>query len=93
MAEPESDPPGAGDELFIHLNLVGLAALMGTVEEAMARGRGELSLGWGGVTVTGGGLPEKIGNLVLTYVDRPGPGDEEPDPQPLRRMPVLEAQS
>lgn len=95
MAEPESDKPGAGDELFIHLNLAGLAALMGTVEEAMVRGRSELSLGWGGVTVTGGGSAAGFASLTLTYVERPGPDDDDDGtgrPDPLPRTTVLVAQ-
>src|SRR5688572_4482564 len=50
MSESDTQEP-ADDELHIHLNLAGLAALMGTIEAAMARGRAELRLGWSGVSV------------------------------------------
>lgn len=88
------EAPGApDDELHIHLNLAGLATLMGTIHEAMVRGRAELRLDWSGVTVTGGGSAERVGSLKLTWVERPGPDEDEPDPQPLRRTPVLETVS
>jgi hypothetical protein len=40
--EFEPDPPGGG-ELFIHLDLDGLAALLRAVEAALATGRGHLT--------------------------------------------------
>ena len=88
------EAPGAADEddLHIHLSLAGLATLMGTIHEAMVRGRAELRLDWSGVSVSGGGpAAERIATLKLTWVDRPGPGEPEPEPQPVRRTPVLEA--
>jgi hypothetical protein len=39
----EPDPPGGGGELFIHLDLDGLAALLRAVEAALATGRGHLT--------------------------------------------------
>jgi len=66
---------------------------MGTIHEAMERGRAELSLGWGGVTVTGGGSAGRVGSLTLTWVERRDPDEDEPEPQPLRRTPVLETLS
>jgi hypothetical protein len=80
----------ADDEVHIHLNLAGLATLMGTIHEAMVRGRAELRLDWSGVSVSGGGSAGRVASLKLTWVERPGPDEDEPDPQPLRQTPVLE---
>ena len=84
-------PGGADDDLHIHLNLAGLAALMGTIEQAMAHGRSELRLGWSGVTVTGGGSADGLRTLTLTW--RPDDdGDDEREPDPLPQTRVLETQ-
>ena len=57
MATEPHSPVGGGGELFIHLDLDGLAALLRAVESALATGRGHLtceSAGGRGVSVTGG---------------------------------------
>jgi hypothetical protein len=86
---------GTGDadnEVHIHLNLAGLAALMGTIEQAMAHGRSELRLGWSGVTVSGCGS-DGLRTLTLTW--RPDGDDDDEDerqPDPVPRARVLETQ-
>lgn len=50
-------PPSGDDELFIHLDLDGLAALLRAVESALATGRGHLtceSAGGRGIAVSSG---------------------------------------
>ena len=85
-------------ELFIHLDLEGLASLMKAIEAAMARGRGSVSLcGGSGMTAGGGGAPQQYEKVTLTFADRPGPSDDagwtgHPDPEPDARVPVLEMQ-
>lgn len=59
------------DELFIHLDLDGLLALMKATEAAIATGRGRLELGSGGITVGSGPAPFKV---TLTYSDPGGGG-------------------
>ncbi len=51
------EPPGGDDELFIHIDLDGLAALLRAVEAALATGRGHLtceSAGGRGIAVRSG---------------------------------------
>jgi hypothetical protein len=60
------------DELFIHLDLDGLLALMKAAEAAIATGRGRLGLGSGGVTVSGG--TASFARVTLTYSDPGGSG-------------------
>jgi hypothetical protein len=62
------------DELFIHLDLHGLAALMKATEAAMATGRGRLELGSesGGITVRSGAAP--FTKVTLTFSDHGGGG-------------------
>ena len=93
MSKPKADNPSADDEVHIHLNLAGLAALMGTIEQAMAHGRAELRLGWSGVTVTGGASADGLRTLTLTWRPDEYDGDEELEPDPLPRARVLETQS
>ena len=90
---------GSGDgELFIHLDLAGLAALLRAVEAAMASGRGQLSLPDGsGMSVGGAGAAGTFGKVTVTFADPAGPSDDDrrsrrPDPDPIPRVPVLELQ-
>jgi hypothetical protein len=92
MPEPNTEKPAPDDELHIHLNLAGLAALMGTIEAAMVSGRSELRLGWSGVTITGGGS-DGLRTLILTWRPDGDDGDEELEPDPVPRARVLETQS
>jgi hypothetical protein len=59
-----------GEELFIHLDLDGLRALMKATEAAIATGRGRLELGsgFGGITVSSGAAP--FAKVTLTFSDR-----------------------
>jgi hypothetical protein len=63
-----------GDELFIHLDLAGLLALMRATEAAIATGRGRLKLGSasGGIVVSSGAAPFE--RVTLTYSDPGGGG-------------------
>lgn len=61
-------PPGGGEELFIDLDLDGLAALLRAVEAALATGRGHLtceSAGGRGISVRNGSRP--IDLVTLTF--------------------------
>lgn len=60
------------DELFIHLDLDGLLALMKAAETAIATGRGRLELGSGGIIVGSG--TAFFGRVTLTFSDRDGGG-------------------
>jgi hypothetical protein len=67
-------PPGDGEELFIYLDLDGLAALLRAVEAALATGRGHLtceSAGGRGISVSSGSRP--IDLVTLTF-SRPRSG-------------------
>jgi hypothetical protein len=62
-------------ELFIHLDIDGLAALLKAIEAAMRTGRGELSsdaYGPGG-TIVASGAPDAFGKVTVTF-DRPPRG-------------------
>jgi hypothetical protein len=65
---PDKTPPD--DELFIHLDLHGLAALMKATEAAMATGRGRLELGSGGITVSSATGP--FAKVTMTFSYRGG---------------------
>jgi hypothetical protein len=91
MSAPNTEKPIPDDEVHIHLNLAGLAALMGTIEQAMAHGRSELRLDWSGVTVTDGGS-DGLRTLTLTWRTDDDDGDEELEPEPLPRIRILETQ-
>ncbi|MEO7177966.1 MAG: hypothetical protein ABIW83_03910 [Allosphingosinicella sp.] len=68
---PEPGPPG-GEELVIHLDLDGLAALLRAVEAALATGRGHLtceSAGGRGISATSGS--SQAFDLVTVTFDRP----------------------
>jgi hypothetical protein len=68
------DKTASDDELFIHLDLAGLAALMKATEAAMATGRGRLELGTGskGIAVRTG--TASFGKVTLTFSDPAGGG-------------------
>ncbi len=93
MPETNTETPAPEDELRIHLNLAGLAALMKTVEEAMVRGSGELRLGWSGVSVTYCNSPVGLHSLNLTWRPDEDDGDDEREPDPLPRARILETLS
>jgi hypothetical protein len=60
------------DELFIHLDLDGLVALMKAAEAAITTGRGRLELGSGRIAVGIG--TAQFARLTLTYSDSVGGG-------------------
>jgi hypothetical protein len=60
------------DELFIHLDLDGLRALMKAAETAIATGRGPVDVGSGGITVSSGAAP--FAKVTLTFSDPCGGG-------------------
>jgi hypothetical protein len=66
------DKTAADDELFIHLDLNGLVALMRATEAAMATGRGRLELRSGGIAVGSG--TASFARVTLTYSDPAGGG-------------------
>ena len=66
------DPPRGEDELFIHLDLDGLAALLRAVEAALATGRGHVtceSAGGKGIAVSSGA--SHAFDLVTVTFSRP----------------------
>lgn len=70
--EFEADPANGEPELFIHLDMDGLAALLKAIGTAMLTGLGELALearGSGG-TIVGTGSPHAFGKVTLIF-DRP----------------------
>ncbi len=62
----------ARDELFIHLDLDGLAALMKGAEVPIATGRGRIELGSGGIAVSS--RSEPFARVTLTFSDPGGGG-------------------
>jgi hypothetical protein len=70
--QPKPDPPSGDDELFIHLDLDGLAALLRAVEAALATGRGHLTCetaGGRGIVVSSGS--SHAFDLVTITFNRP----------------------
>lgn len=67
-----TDKTTSDDELFIHLDLHGLLALMKAAESAMSTGRGRIELGSGGIAVTGGSA--SFARVTLTFSDPGGGG-------------------
>ena len=68
----QPDPTSGDDELFIHLDLDGLAALLRAVEAALATGRGHAtcdSAGGRGLAVRSGS--SKSFDLVTVTFNRP----------------------
>jgi hypothetical protein len=70
-------------ELFIHLDIEGLAALLRAIEAAMSTGRGQLSAS---ASIA---APDGFGKVTVTFADRSRPADDAgpftlPDSGPLR---------
>ncbi|MGZ8284462.1 MAG: hypothetical protein ACXW27_02740 [Allosphingosinicella sp.] len=59
-------------ELFIHLDLEGLAALLRAIEAAMSTGRGQLT----SPVCVGGGAADGFGKVTVTFADRTRPSDD-----------------
>jgi hypothetical protein len=66
------DQTASDDELVIHLDLDGLAALMKAVEAAMATGRGRLEPGSGVIALRSG--TASFAGVTLTFSDCGGGG-------------------
>ena len=91
-------PATGNDELLIHLDVAGLAALMKAVEAAMTDGCGHLILkGGSGMVVGHGGSPKRFGKVTVTFAGTADPPDDSwqtgrPDPEPEPRLPALALQ-
>jgi len=91
-------PASGGDELLIHLDVAGLAALMKAVEAAMTDGRGQLTLrGGGGMIASRSGSTDRFGKVVVTFAGPADPPEDNwrsgrPDPEPEPRLPALALQ-
>jgi hypothetical protein len=66
------DKTVSDDELFIHLDLNGLLALMKAAEAAIATGRGRLELRSGGIAVGSG--TASFARVTLTFSEPGGGG-------------------
>jgi len=94
MTEPQPDKPPAGFELFVHLDIRGLAALLKAIEAAMVEGSGHLTLASGTGITASSGEANRFAGVTVTYIETPDDWrTRRPDPQPLPRTPVLELQS
>lgn len=71
-SRPMPDNATFNDELFIHLDLDGLLALMKAAEAAIATGRGRLELCSGGIAVSSG--TASFARVTLTVSDPAGGG-------------------
>ena len=73
--EFKADSTAEAPELFIHLDVQGLAALLKVIEAAMRTGHGVLSSDACGPhgAILGTGSPHAFANVNITF-DRPGPG-------------------
>jgi len=93
ISQPQPDKTPAGPELFIHLDVHGLAALLKAIEAAMVDGSGHLTLSSGtGMTVSSDGS-NRFATATVTYIDTPDDWrTRRPDPHPLPRTPALELQ-
>lgn len=65
-----ADKTASDDELTIHLDLAGLAALMKAVEAAMATGRGRLEPGSGVIALRSDSA--SFAGVTLTFSDQGG---------------------
>jgi hypothetical protein len=87
-------PGPGGGELFIDLDIAGLAALMKAIEAAMAEGRGHLTLRGGTGMVVRGGSTDRFETVTVTFAGPADPPDDawrsgRPDPEPEPRLPAL----
>jgi hypothetical protein len=97
-SKPKTEHSAGDSELFIHLDLAGLASLLRAVEAAMTEGRGRMVLLRGSGMTVSSGSSDAFGKVTVTFTDVDGPADDAgrsdlPDPEPLPRRPVLEMQS
>ncbi|HYG47792.1 MAG TPA: hypothetical protein VD846_07600 [Allosphingosinicella sp.] len=96
--EPEftAGKAAADAELFIHLDMDGLAALLRAVEAAMATGRGHLTPRSGSAVIVGSGGSGAFGRVTVTFAHSAGPSHDRgpiskptPDPVPRSRVPAM----
>ncbi|HLL31359.1 MAG TPA: hypothetical protein VK403_10220 [Allosphingosinicella sp.] len=93
-SEPKPDKPEGDAELFIHLDVHGLAALLKAIEAAMVEGSGHLTLRIGTGITASSGEANRFARATVTYIDTPDDWrTRRPNPKPLPRTPVLELQS
>lgn len=96
--EFKAEAAAAGDaELFIHLDVDGLAALLRAVEAAMSTGHGYLRPGAGRTTIVSSGSPGAFGKVTVTFDHGAGPSDDsgpirkpKPDPTPRTAIPAMQ---
>ncbi len=87
-------PGNGGGELFIDLDIAGLAALMKAIEAAIADGRGHLTLSGGGGMIVSSGYADRFAKVTVTFAGPADPPDDfrrsgRPDPEPEPRLPAL----
>jgi hypothetical protein len=75
----------AEGELFIHLDIEGLAELLGAIEAAMSTGRGQLT----SPAIAGRRTEDGFGKVTVTFADPSLPSDDagpfsRPDAGPTR---------
>ncbi|HYI39603.1 MAG TPA: hypothetical protein VE053_04710 [Allosphingosinicella sp.] len=90
-------PATGGGELFIDLDITGLAALMKAIEAAMIDGRGHLALRSDGGMVVSSGSSNRFAEVIVTFAGPADPPDDawrsgRPDPEPEPRLPALALQ-
>jgi hypothetical protein len=69
----------AEGELFIHLDIEGLAELLGAIEAAMSTGRGQLT----SPAIAGRGAADGFGKVTVTFAD---PSLTSDDAGPFSRL-------
>ena len=79
-----SNRPADEPELFIHLDLDGLATLLAAIEEAMESGRARLPLGVSGITIRG----RTVGLFPGVTVTFQQPRDDAREDLPARAGPA-----
>lgn len=86
-------PGNGGGELFIDLDIAGLAAPMRAIEATMADGRGHLTLRSGDGMVVSSGCAARFAKVTVTFAGPADPPDDSwrsgrPDPDPEPRLPT-----
>lgn len=92
-----SDAAADDAELFIHLDIDGLAALLRAVEAAMSTGHGYLRPRGSGAMIVSSKSPGAFGKVTVTFAHSAGPSDDigpagkpVPDPVPRADMPAMQ---
>jgi hypothetical protein len=92
-----SDTAADDAELFIHLDIDGLAALLRAVEAAMSTGHGYLTPRGGSAMIVSSRSPGAFGKVTVTFAHSAGPSDDrgpaaKPAPDPVPRTGLLALQ-